>query len=117
MVKEIRANDQRGQHATVHREMFVLSDGRGVLVDTPGMRELRLSDAAGLAIVFADIYELTTQCRWRDCRHSGEDECAIQGALDEGTLSAARWWSYRKLALEVGETLHSRGRGVTRRRR
>jgi len=102
-VRPIRAHDERGLHTTTHRELFLLPDNQGVLVDTPGMRELRLSDSAGLAMVFGDIEDLAEKCRWRDCRHGSDEGCAIQAALADGTLSQARWWSYQKLIAEIEE--------------
>ena len=73
-----------------------------VLIDTPGMRELGLTDdASGVETAFADISDLAEGCRFNDCRHEGEPGCAVQAALADGTLSAERWESYRKLQREV----------------
>jgi ribosome biogenesis GTPase len=96
---EIRA-DGRGRHTTTHREL-VLVDGRGIVIDTPGMRELQLWEAdAGLRAVFADIDSLAARCRFGDCAHAGEPGCAIGAALDDGSLTAERYASYRKLERE-----------------
>jgi ribosome biogenesis GTPase len=99
-VREIREGDGRGRHATTARELFVLPDG-GLVLDTPGLRELQLWDAgSGLGQAFADIAELATQCRFRDCGHQAEPGCAVQAALASGELDAARWESLRKLERE-----------------
>jgi len=92
--------DGRGRHTTTHREL-VLVDGRGIVIDTPGMRELQLWDAdGGLPAVFADIDAVAARCRFDDCGHSGEPGCAVRAALDDGTLAADRYAGYRKLARE-----------------
>lgn len=96
---EIRA-DGRGRHTTTHRELVIV-EGRGIVIDTPGMRELQLWDAeAGLAAVFADIDALTRTCQFGDCAHATEPGCAIRAALDDGRLAPDRYASYRKLARE-----------------
>ena len=95
----IRA-DGRGRHTTTGREL-VLVDGRGIVIDTPGMRELQLWDAdAGLSAVFGDIEVLGRGCRFSDCAHDGEPGCAIGAALADGRLDAERYGSYRKLQRE-----------------
>ena len=92
--------DGRGQHTTTHREL-VLVDGRGIVIDTPGMRELQLWDSdGGLSSVFPDIDALASRCRFADCVHAGEPGCAVQRALDDGTLASDRYASYRKLERE-----------------
>ena len=92
--------DGRGRHTTTQREL-VLIDGRGIVIDTPGMRELQLWDAdAGLSAVFADIQALAAECRFADCAHGAEPGCAIRAALDTGRLDAARYAGYRKLGRE-----------------
>ena len=96
---EIRA-DGRGRHTTTHREL-VLVAGRGIVIDTPGMRELQLWDAdAGLATVFGDIDALARTCQFGDCAHVTEPGCAIRAALDDGRLAPDRYASYRKLERE-----------------
>jgi ribosome biogenesis GTPase len=93
----------RGRHTTTWRELIVLPTG-GLLVDNPGMRELQLwSDpaAAGLDTTFADIELLAAECRFRDCRHSNEPNCAVQRALTDGTLAPERFKRYRKLQREL----------------
>jgi ribosome biogenesis GTPase len=96
----IRASDDRGRHATTSRQLILL-DGGGLLIDTPGMRELQLWDSAdGLAHAFADIEALALQCHFTACRHLTEPRCAVQQAIAEGALDAARLESYRKLERE-----------------
>jgi ribosome biogenesis GTPase len=93
--------DGRGRHTTTHRELVPLPQG-GVLLDTPGMRELQLWDAAeGVSTTFADIEELAAGCRFADCSHEREPGCAVRAALADGTLDAARWDSYQKLQREL----------------
>jgi len=96
----VRAADQRGRHTTSSRQMFLLSSGT-LLIDTPGLRELRLWDAAqGLGRTFADIDVLSAHCRFRDCRHLDEPECAVQEALHEGLLDRSHYDNYIKLLKE-----------------
>ncbi len=98
---EVREDDSRGRHTTTHRELLVLPGG-GVVIDTPGLRELALwSESAGVETVFDDIEALASGCRFRDCRHEGEPGCAIRVALDSGDLDPKRWASYRKLQAEL----------------
>jgi len=79
----------------------VLVEARGVVIDTPGMRELQLWDAdAGLTAVFADVEALASACRFADCAHGTEPGCAIRAALADGRLDAGRYASYRKLERE-----------------
>ena len=97
--QEVREDDQRGRHTTSHRELILLPTG-GVVLDTPGIRELQLWDA-DLEQTFGDIEELARLCRFSDCAHDQEPGCAIREALAEGTLPAERWDSYRKLQREM----------------
>lgn len=96
----VRAHDDRGRHTTTHRQLVLLSGG-GVLLDTPGMRELALVDEDGLDTVFADIAELSVRCRYRDCHHDTEPGCAVQEAVASGELDAGRLEHHRKLAREA----------------
>jgi len=99
-VQPVRESDSRGRHTTTTREMFVLPGG-ALLMDKPGLREMQLWDAEdGVAQVFADIDALARECRFGDCRHEGEPGCAVQAALDTGTLDRARVESRRKLLQE-----------------
>jgi len=92
--------DGRGRHTTTHRELVVVG-GRGLVIDTPGMRELQLWDAdEGLDTVFADIAALAGGCRFDDCAHRAEPGCAVRGALDDGRLAPERYASFRKLERE-----------------
>jgi ribosome biogenesis GTPase len=98
----IREHDDRGRHATTVRRLFFLPSG-GMLIDTPGMRELQLWDAGdGLSQTFNDIESIAQNCRFRDCRHESEPDCAVQSALSEDTLSAERFENYLKLRRELG---------------
>src|SRR4029077_19057907 len=100
LTREIR-DDGRGRHTTVRRELIVLADG-GLIVDTPGMRELQLWDAdEGLDEAFEDVTALFANCRFSDCAHDTEPGCAVRAALEDGTLAADRWESYRKLQREL----------------
>jgi len=91
----------RGRHTTTHRELVPLPSG-GVLLDTPGMRELQLwADEEVLDTTFSEISELASQCKFSDCAHSTEPGCAIRRALNDGTLSHERWTSYCKLQREM----------------
>jgi ribosome biogenesis GTPase len=99
---EIREDDARGRHATTARRLFILP-GRGMLIDTPGMRELQLWDAGGgLSQTFNDIERLAEECRFRDCRHESEPGCAVQAAMASDRLSSDRFQSYLKLRRELG---------------
>ncbi|SHJ48994.1 ribosome biogenesis GTPase [Geosporobacter subterraneus DSM 17957] len=99
--QEVRAGDDRGKHTTTYRELHVLP-GRGVIIDTPGMRELQLwCSEEGIQDAFDDIEEIATGCRFKDCSHDKEPGCAIQQALVEGLLEESRWLSYKKLQREL----------------
>ena len=91
----VRAHDSRGRHTTTHRALLQLPTG-GCLIDTPGMRELKLTGDENLDL-FADIDELAESCRFADCGHGSEPGCAVQEALDSGALSPERWRNYLKL--------------------
>jgi ribosome biogenesis GTPase len=96
----IREDDSRGRHITSSRSMHRLAGG-GVLIDTPGMRELQLHDVEdGLANVFAEITELARSCRFDDCRHESEPGCAVRSALEDGRIDQRRLDNYRKLLRE-----------------
>lgn len=96
----IRADDAKGRHTTTRRELHVTPDGCLVL-DTPGMRELQLTDAAtGIADVFDDIEALSAQCRFKDCQHETEPGCAVQAAVGDGRIDPSRLLRWRKLQAE-----------------
>ncbi|MBL9201175.1 MAG: ribosome small subunit-dependent GTPase A [Opitutaceae bacterium] len=91
----------KGRHTTTHRELIVAPAG-WLIIDTPGMRELQLWDVgeAALDTAFADVIGLAARCRFTDCSHRAEPGCAIQAALDDGTLDFGRWQSFQKLQRE-----------------
>lgn len=100
-VQETRQHDGRGRHTTTHRELIVLSHG-GLVLDTPGMRELQLWDGeTGLHVAFADIEKVAGHCYFSDCRHRDEPRCAIREALAEGAIDRARYQSFEKLQKEL----------------
>lgn len=91
----------QGRHTTSHRQLMKVPGG-GLVIDTPGLREIQLwAGAEALAEVFADIEELALGCRFTDCRHTGEPDCAVVEALETGTLDPGRFASYRKLKREL----------------
>ena len=91
--------DGRGRHTTRHRQLLVLRDG-ALLVDTPGLRELQVWEG-DLDSAFSDISELASQCRFNDCAHGTEPDCAVREALEAGELDPERLRSYRKLEREL----------------
>ena len=100
-VKDIREDDARGRHTTTRRQLHLLPGG-GLVLDTPGMRELALWDAdAGLERSFADIEALAGQCRFSDCAHDGEPGCAVAAAIEDGDLASSRFDGWRKLEREA----------------
>ncbi|HEX6762019.1 MAG TPA: ribosome small subunit-dependent GTPase A [Gaiellaceae bacterium] len=96
--REVREEDHRGRHTTIRRELVILQGG-GVVLDTPGIRELQLWEA-DLEQAFGDVEEIALRCRFSDCAHRSEPGCAIREALLDGSLSAERWTSYRQLQKE-----------------
>jgi ribosome biogenesis GTPase len=99
--------DGRGRHTTRHRQLLVLPDG-SILVDTPGLRELQVWEG-DVDSAFADVAELSARCRFTDCAHETEPGCAVQDALDDGTLAPERWASYLKLERELRRVKMRRG--------
>ncbi|HET7746389.1 MAG TPA: ribosome small subunit-dependent GTPase A [Vicinamibacteria bacterium] len=98
---EVRVHDSRGKHVTRRREMVLLPGG-GCLIDTPGIREIQLWEAAeGVEAAFTDIAALAAECRFRDCSHGTEPGCALRAAREEGRIGEERWASYLKLQDEV----------------
>ena len=98
---ETREDDDEGRHTTTHRELILLPGG-GIVIDTPGLRELQLAEnAAGLDATFADVEELAAVCRFNDCWHDGEPGCAVLGAVEDGSLAPERLESWRKLQREL----------------
>jgi len=98
--REIRA-DGKGRHTSVRRELVPIPGG-GAIIDTPGLRGIGLHSAEeGLAATFPDIEELAEQCRFRDCTHQHEPGCAVQEAIETGSLSARRLDSWLHLQREL----------------
>ncbi|RTZ18080.1 ribosome small subunit-dependent GTPase A [Vibrio aquaticus] len=96
----IREQDSKGRHTTTYRAIKWLPEG-GLLMDTPGMRELQLSDAKeGIKLTFADIESLAEQCRFSDCQHQNEPGCAVLNAIETGELSTRRLENFQKLLRE-----------------
>ena len=98
---EVRESDSTGKHTTVHRELFILPNG-GILIDTPGIRELQLwGTEQDLAASFGDIIELTHKCKFSNCQHNHEKGCAIHKALANGMLDKKYYANYLKMKSEV----------------
>jgi ribosome biogenesis GTPase len=90
----------KGKHTTTHRELFLLPDG-GVVIDTPGMRELHLFDGEeGIEQTFKDITQLAKYCKYRDCSHTSEDGCAVMAALEDGEIDEEMYENFIKLRTE-----------------
>jgi ribosome biogenesis GTPase len=97
----VREGDDRGRHATTHRELIPLPSG-ALIIDTPGLREIQLWAGDGsLGEAFSDITELAEACRFRNCQHKGEPGCGVAAALADGRLDEARLESHRKLEKEL----------------
>jgi ribosome biogenesis GTPase len=110
--QDIRQDDEKGRHTTTSRSLHISCYG-GLIIDTPGMRELQLSDHAdGLQTQFSDIDELIHQCKFSNCRHQTEPECQVLTALDNESLSYARWKSYQKLANEIRHGLRKQNNAL-----
>ncbi|HHV64211.1 MAG TPA: ribosome small subunit-dependent GTPase A [Peptococcaceae bacterium] len=96
---EIRKDD-KGRHTTTHRQLLLLPGG-GIVIDTPGMRELQL-ESGNLSKSFTDIEELALNCKYKDCSHTAEPGCAVKKAIEEGKLSPKRLENFKKLQKEIG---------------
>lgn len=97
----IRESDGRGRHTTTWRQLLLLPDG-GIVIDTPGMREVQLwADEQSLDASFHDVETIAAGCRFADCRHDQEPGCAVRRAIEDGTLEVARLASYLKLRREI----------------
>ncbi len=101
-VQEVRARDDSGRHTTTSRRLVPLPQG-GLLIDTPGMRELRLTETAGMTDAFADILALTDACRFQNCKHQSDAGCAVQGAITQGTLDPGRFAHFLRLGKESAD--------------
>lgn len=98
---DVRASDDRGKHTTTARQLILLPGG-GMIIDTPGMRELQLWNGAdGMAQAFSDVEMLARDCRFHDCQHDNEPGCAVQAALAGGDLDPERLANFRKLQKEM----------------
>jgi ribosome biogenesis GTPase len=104
---EVRPWDSRGRHTTVHRQIVVRAEG-GLIIDTPGMRELQLWDAEDVDDTFDDVASLAGACRFRDCHHDSEPGCAVKAAVESGVLDAGRYASFLTLQAERAETARRR---------
>jgi ribosome biogenesis GTPase / thiamine phosphate phosphatase len=103
-VQPVRESDQKGRHTTTSRQLICLPSG-GLIIDTPGMRELQLWEfGQARNDAFADVETLALQCRFTDCRHETEPDCAVRRALEGGHLDPARLESHRKLTREIRRT-------------
>ncbi|WP_234119108.1 ribosome small subunit-dependent GTPase A [Clostridium hydrogenum] len=118
MTAEVREKDSKGKHTTTHRELILLPEG-GIIIDTPGMREFQIwLDQDELNIEFDDIKKLEGQCKFNDCRHNKEPDCAIKKALQDGTLSKDRYDNYLKMKVEVeylSNRINQREKALTKR--
>lgn len=111
----IRERDSKGRHTTVHRELFVLPGG-GMVIDTPGIRELQLwGSKEDLESLFPEIFEAALACHYRNCSHTNEDRCAIQARLESGIIDPKRYATYQNFVREL-KTLEDR-RGFIEERR
>jgi ribosome biogenesis GTPase len=99
--REVRSADAKGRHTTIHRELVLLPNG-GLIIDTPGMRELQLWDVGdAVRETFDDIQALAAGCHFTDCQHRGEPRCAVKDAVTEHRLDQARLQSYLRLQDEL----------------
>lgn len=100
-VNEVRESDSRGRHTTTRRELIVLETG-GIIIDTPGMRELgNFGSDEGIELTFDDITEIAQDCKFRDCTHTNEVGCAVLEAVESGEISSARYENFMKLRREA----------------
>ncbi len=97
---EIREADKKGRHTTSHRALYQLPGG-GLMIDVPGIRELKVAEVtSALATVFDDVEALAANCRFADCEHESEPGCAVRAAIQDGSLAPRRLRNYRKLLRE-----------------
>jgi ribosome biogenesis GTPase len=109
-VQPVRETDQKGRHTTKHRQLIRLPSG-GLIIDTPGMRELELWEAdLELGGTFGDVEALAVQCRFTNCGHVAEPGCAVRRAVEQGQLNAGRLAGYHKLKSEVQHFERKQGR-------
>ena len=97
---DVREGDDRGRHTTVATELVHLPTG-GWLIDTPGLRAVSLwSSGRGIERAFADVFDLSERCRFRDCKHEDEPGCAVRAAIEDGSLDPRRLDSMKRLVAE-----------------
>jgi ribosome biogenesis GTPase len=101
LTREIREDDGKGRHATTARSLHVLSQG-GMLIDTPGLREIGLLEEAGMTMTFSEIADFSAGCKFADCTHQVEPGCAVLAAVADGRISQERYASFLKLNRELG---------------
>ncbi len=112
ITQEVSSIGEKGRHTTTNRELVILPEG-GVVIDTPGMRELHILDVSdSIDTAFKDIEELSLRCKFSDCTHSTEPKCAVKEAISNGTLSKKRYESYVKLKKEAEYTERKLNRKV-----
>lgn len=98
---DVKISDSTGRHTTVHRELFILPNG-GILIDTPGIRELQLwGTNDDLSDSYDDIAAIISQCKFTNCRHTSEAGCAVNATLANGELSEKRYANYLKMKSEI----------------
>jgi len=113
-VGDIREDDAKGRHTTTARYLIPIPDG-GWLIDTPGVRELQLTDVGiGIDILFQDLSDLAGNCRFRDCKHLSEPDCAVRAAIADGVISAGRLERWRKLLSEDAGNSADMAKSATR---
>jgi ribosome biogenesis GTPase len=111
-VEEIRESDSRGRHTTTARQLIILPGG-GLVIDTPGIRELQIWDTGGSRESFGDIETIAPTCRFADCAHVAEPGCAVKAAVEEGRIDRSHYENFLKLnrelsRLETQKTVRSR---------
>jgi ribosome biogenesis GTPase / thiamine phosphate phosphatase len=98
--REISSSTNKGKHTTAHRQLFVLDNG-GIIIDTPGMKELGMTDEVdGINATYDDIVRLAVSCRFQDCRHVNEAGCAVTEAVENGDISRASYDNYLRMLKE-----------------
>lgn len=98
--REISMSTNKGRHTTTHRELFILDNG-SIIIDNPGMREIGMTDSEdGLDNTFKQIYDLSLNCKYSNCSHTNENNCAILAAIDQGELDQSQYDNYLKMKRE-----------------
>ena len=100
LTKALRGKSQKGQHTTSHRELFILKNS-GILIDTPGMRELGITESdKSLESTFKIIFDIAINCKFSDCKHINEPDCAVLHAIDNGNLDQSFYNNFQKMKQE-----------------